>query len=187
MSRSVTFSLAVRLAAIAAAVSGCVETPSFALREKIQSSWTHPEADAGPGEVVITLFRAKDDKLYFPLAINGRDVKVVFDTGSRTIFDRKMLRAPGVATDPSRDSDYGFGGYLRAHVAFVDEIALGGLKIVGKSVTVIDLSALKWTQIAAALPQIDGLLGADLRAPLSAWIGYEALALTLRKPRAPER
>ena len=88
-------------------------------------------------------------------------------------------------TYPTRDNYYGFGGYLRADVAFLEEMDFGGLKLVGKSVTVIDLSDLKRSQIAGALPRIDGLVGSDLMAPLSARIDYEALTLTLRKPRLP--
>ena len=174
------------LLAAAAIVAGCVAaTPSFTEREKIRATWTYPRSYAGPDEVVLPLSRAKDDKLYFTLRVNGRDVAVALDTGSRTVFDLKTLRAFGVPTYPTRDNYYGFGGYLRADVAFLEEMDFGGLKLVGKSVTVIDLSDLKRSQIAGALPRIDGLVGSDLLAPLSARIDYEALTLTLRKPRLP--
>jgi hypothetical protein len=64
----------------------------------------------------------------------------------------------------------------------VEEIDLGGLKSVGKSLTLIDLTALKRSQEEGALPPVDGLIGADLLAVLSARIDYEALTLTLKKP-----
>lgn len=171
----------------AAWFAGCVEAPSLSVREKIRSSWEHPQAYAGPDEVVIKLSRAKDDKLYFPLKVNGRDVEVAIDTGSRSVLDLKTMRALGVTTYPTRDNYYGFGGYLRAHVGFVDEIDLGGLKLVGKSVTAINLSELKHSQTEGSLPAIDGLVGTDLLATLSAKIDYEALTLTLKKPNSPRR
>ncbi len=179
--------LAPCLMAVAAFFAGCVEAPSFPVREKIRLSWEHPQAYAGPDDVVIKLSRAKDDKLYFPLKVNGRDIEVVIDTGSRSVLDLKTMHALGVTTYPTRDKYYGFGGYLRAHVGFVDEIDLGGLKLVGKSVTVIDLSDLMHSQTERSLPPIDGLVGADLLAPLSAKIDYEALTLTLKKPASPRR
>jgi hypothetical protein len=173
--------------AIAILAAGCVEAPSLAVREKIRSGWEQPQAYAGSDEVVLKLSRAKDNKLYLSLKVNGRLVEAAIDTGSRTVFDLKTLQAFGVATYPTRENYYGFGGYLHAHVGFVDEIDLGGMKLVGKSVTVIDLSGLKHSQTESALPLIDGLVGADLLAPLAARIDYEALTLTLRKPRLPQR
>jgi len=173
------------LLAVAALFPACVETPSVAVREQIQSSWTRPLAYAGSDEVVIPLTRAKDDKLYFRLQVDGRDIDVVIDTGSRTVFDLKTLHALGVATYPTRDNYYGFGGFLRGHVAFLNEINLGGLRLAGKTVTAIDLSDLQRSQTAEALPQIDGLVGADLLALLSARIDYPAQTLTLRKPPSP--
>jgi hypothetical protein len=179
--------LAPCLVAVAAFMAGCVEAPPFPLREKIRLGWEHPQAYAGSDEVVIKLSRAKDDKLYFPLKVNGRDVQVAIDTGSRSIFDLKTMHGLGVTTYPTRDNYYGFGGYLRARVAFVDEIDFDGLKLVGKSVTVIDLSELKHSQTKGSLPAIDGLVGADLLDALSAKIDYEALTLTLKKPHLPRR
>jgi predicted aspartyl protease len=183
----VILALAASLSVMAALVSGCAAAPSFAVSERIRSTWIYPEAYAGPDEVVIPLSRGQDDKLYLPVTINGRNIDVVLDTGSRTVFDLKILHALGVETYLTRDNYYGFGGHLRAHAAFLDEIGLGGLKLVGKSVTVIDLSDLQRRQGAGAFPHIDGLIGSDLLAPLSARIDYQALTLTLRRPPLPER
>ena len=168
--------------AVAALFAGCAEAPSLAARENIRSSWEHPLAYAGPDEVTIPLIRAKDNKLYLPIKINGRDMEVVIDTGARSVFDLKTMRALGVATYPTSENYYGFGGSLHVHVGYVEEIDLGGLKSVGKSVTLIDLTALKRNQAEGALPPVDGLIGADLLATLSARIDYAALTLTLKKP-----
>ena len=92
------------------------------------------------------------------------------------------MRAIGVPTYPTSEKYYGFGGSLHVHVGYVEEIDLGGLKSVGKSVTLIDLAALKHSQSEGALPPIDGLLGADLLTAFAARIDYEALTLTLKKP-----
>ncbi len=176
--------LASALLAAATLFAGCAEAPSLAARENIRSSWERPLAYAGPDEVTIKLTRARDNKLYLPVKINGRDMETVIDTGARSVFDLKTMRALGVATYPTSENYYGFGGYLHVHVGYVEEIDLGGLKSVGKSVTLIDLTGLKRNQAEGALPPVDGLIGADLLAALSARIDYEALTLTLKKPHS---
>jgi hypothetical protein len=178
-----TFLLASTLAAIAALLAGCAEIPSPAMRAKFAEIWGRTPTYAGLDEVTIKLTRDKDDKLYFPLTVNGRDLRVVIDTGSRTVFDLGTMRAIGIKGYPTSDAYYGFGGYLHVHAGIVDEVDLGGLKIVGWSVIMIDLSALIHSQTAGALPPIDGLVGADLLAALSARIDYDALTLTLKRPR----
>ena len=170
------------LLAAATLFAGCAEPPSVAARENIRSSWEHPLAYAGPDEVTIPLTRAKDNKLYLPIKINGREMEAVIDTGARSVFDLNTMRAIGVPTYPTSEKYYGFGGSLHVHVGYVEEIDLGGLKSVGKSITLIDLAALKHSQSEGALPPIDGLLGADLLTALAARIDYEALTLTLKKP-----
>jgi hypothetical protein len=169
----------------AALLAGCVEGPSPAMREKIRSAWEHPLGYAGPDVVTVPLSRAKDNKLYFPLKVNGHDLKVAIDTGSRTIFDLPTMRTFGLTGYLTTGNYWGFGGYVSVHAGYVDEIDLGGLKIVGVSVVMADLSELKESQEREALPLIDGLVGADLLSSLSARIDYDALTLTLRKPPAP--
>ena len=187
MQRNAIFALAPCLLAAAAVFPGCVEAPSLAAQENIRSSWERPLAYAGPEEVTIKLTRGKDNKLYLPIKINGRDMAAVIDTGAKSVFDLKTMRAIGVATYPTSENYYGFGGYLHVHVGFLDEIDLGGLKSVGKSVTLIDLTGLKRSQVEGALPSVDGLIGADLLAALSARIDYETLTLTLKKPHLNPR
>jgi hypothetical protein len=162
---------------------GCAEAPSQAARDPIRSSWEYPLAYAGPDEVTIKLTRAKDNKLYLPIKINGRILEALIDTGARSVFDLETMRAIGVASYPTSDIYYGLGGHrLQVHVGYVEEIDLGGLKSVGKSVTLIDLSGLKRSQTEGALPPVDGLIGVDLLVALSARIDYGALTLTLKKP-----
>ena len=150
--------------------------------------WGRPPAYAGAETVTIKLTRGLDDKLYLPLKVNGTDLKVAIDTGSKTVFDLGTMRALGIKGYPTADAYYGFGGFLHVHAGLVDEIDLGGLKVTGLFVVMVDLSELMHSQEAVALPPIDGLVGADLLAPLSARIDYGALTLTLTKPhQGPEK
>jgi hypothetical protein len=135
--------LASALLAAATLFAGCAEAPSLAARENIHSSWEHPLAYAGPDEVTIKLTCAKDNKLYLPIKVNGRDMETVIDTGARSVFDLKTMRGIGVPTYPTSGKYYGFGGSLHAHVGYVEELDLGGLKSVGKSVILVDLAVLK--------------------------------------------
>jgi predicted aspartyl protease len=171
------------LTVIAAILAGCVEVPSRAIQERLRAGWEHPRAYSGADEATVRLTRAKDNKLYCPLKINGRQITVALDTGSRSVFDLKMMRAFGVAVYRTHESYYGFGGYLNVQAGFVDEIDLGGLKIEGLSVIILDLTDLKRSQQMGSLPAIGGLVGADLLAAMSARIDYAALTLTLTKPR----
>jgi hypothetical protein len=185
--RTRTLILPCGLVAIAAFLAGCVEVASPALREKIAAIWGRPPAYAGVDEVTIKLTRGLDDKLYFPLTVNGHELKVVIDTGSKTVFDLSTMRAIGIQGYPTGEAYYGFGGFLHVHAGSVDEIDLGGLKVTGLFVVMVDLSELMHSQAAVALPPIDGLVGTDLLAPLSARIDYDALTLTLKKPQSNPR
>jgi hypothetical protein len=175
------------LIAMAALLAGCAEAPSPAARRRLAEIWGRPPTYAGAGEVTIKLTRGKDDKLYFPLKVNGHDLRAVIDTGSRTVFDLNTMRAIGIKGYPTSDTYYGFGGFLHVHAGLVEEIDLGGLKITGLSAVMVDLAELMHSQAAVALPSIDGLVGTDLLAPLAAKIDYEALTLILKRPASPRR
>jgi hypothetical protein len=181
--RTRTLILSGALVAIAASFAGCAAIPSPAQRRKIAEIWGRPPTYAGLDTVTIKLARGKDDKLYFPLTVNGHILKVVIDTGSKTVFDLGTMRAIGIQGYPTSDAYYGFGGFLHVHAGLVDEIDLGGLKVEGLAAIMVDLSELVHSQATVALPPIDGLVGADLLAALSARIDYEALTLTLKRPR----
>jgi hypothetical protein len=180
--RTKTFLLASALAAMAALLTGCVENPSPAARRRLAEFWGRPPTYAGADEVTIKLARGKDDKLYFPLKVNGHVLKVVIDTGSKTVFDLGTMRAIGITGYPTSDAYYGFGGFLHVHAGLVEEIDLGGMKILGLSAIMVDLAELVHSQAAVALPPIDGLVGTDLLAPLAAKIDYATLTLTLKRP-----
>lgn len=98
--RTRTFILSGALVAIAAFLAGCVEAPSPAVRRKIAEFWGRPPAYAGADTVTIKLTRGMDDKLYFPLQVNGHELKVVIDTGSKTVFDLATMRAIGIQSYP---------------------------------------------------------------------------------------
>lgn len=166
----------------AAILSGCVDLELSAMREKIAASWGHPRAYAGPKEVTIKLMRAHDDKLYFPVRINGRLMEVAIDTGSRSVFDLRALQRIGVKSYDTSEDYYGFGGYLPVRAGFIDEIDLGGLKVLGLPVVMINLSGLRHSQRVGRLPRISGLVGTDLLSALSARIDYQHLTLTLKRP-----
>jgi len=165
-------------------LAGCVETPSPAMRQTIAEIWGRPPTYAGADTVTIKLTRGLDEKLYFPLKVNGHLLKVAIDTGSKTVFDLGTMRAIGITGYPTSDAYYGFGGLLHVHAGLVDEIDLGGLKVEGLAAIMVDLSELIQSQEAVALPPIDGVVGADLLAPLSARIDYGALTLTLTRPQS---
>lgn len=76
---------------------------------------------------------------------------------------------------------------MHVHAGLVDEIDLGGLKVMGLSAIMVDLSELIHSQAAVALRPIEGLVGTDLLAPLAAKIDYGALTLTLTKPAGARR
>jgi hypothetical protein len=163
-------------------LAGCVEVPPREVQEQLRAGWDRPRAYAGADEVAIRLVRGKDDKLYLPAKLNGHDVQVALDTGSRTVFDLHAAQISGIASYATRESYYGFGGYLFVRAGLIHELDLGGLKVGQLWVVILDLTDLKTSQTMASLPVINGLIGADLLATLSARIDYDTLTLTLRKP-----
>jgi len=165
-------------------LAGCVEVPPAAVQQMIRAGWGHPQAYAGPDEVTIPLTRAPDHKLYFSLLVNGHPVPVAIDTGARTVFDRPTLRGFGLTGYRTNGDFWGFGGAVRVYAGYVNELDLGGLKIEGLSVIMLDLADLRRSQQEASLPAVSGLVGADLLAALGARIDFDHLTLTLRKPPA---
>ncbi len=175
------------LVAIVAFLAGCVELPAPTLRQKIADIWGRPPTYTGADTVTIKLTRGTDDKLYLPIKVNGHDLQAVIDTGSKTVFDLGTMRSIGIKGYPTGDTFYGFGGFLHVHAGLVDEIDLGGLKIIGLYAVMSDLSGVIHSQETVNLPPIDGLMGVDLLAPLAAKIDYEALTLTLKRPALRRR
>jgi len=165
-------------------LAGCVEVPPAGVQQIIRSGWEHPRAYLGPDEVTIPLTRAPDHKLYFSLLVNGHPVPVAIDTGARTVFDRPTLRGFGLTGYRTNGNFWGFGGAVRVYAGYVNELDLGGLKVEGVSVIMLDLADLRRSQQEAALPAVSGLVGADLLAALGARIDFDHLTLTLRKPPA---
>ena len=165
-------------------LAGCVEVPPAAVQQMIRAGWEHPQAYAGPDEVTIPLTRAPDHKLYFTLLVNGHPLPVAIDTGARTVFDRPTLWGLGLTGYRTNGDFWGFGGAVRVYAGYVNELDLGGLKVKGLSVIMLDLADLRRSQQEAALPAVSGLVGADLLAALSARIDFEHLTLTLKKPPA---
>ena len=165
-------------------LAGCVEVPPAAVQQRIRAGWEHPRAYAGPDEVTLPLTRAPDNKLYFTLLVNGHPVPVAIDTGARTVFDRPTLRGFGLTGYRTNGDFWGFGGAVRVYAGYVNELDLGGLKVEGLSVIMLDLADLRRSQQEASLPAVSGLVGADLLAALGARIDFDHLTLTLRKPPA---
>jgi len=165
-------------------LAGCVEVPPAAVQQMIRAGWEHPRAYAGPDEVTVPLTRAPDHKLYFTLLVNGHPVPVAIDTGARTVFDRPTLRGFGLTGYRTNGNFWGFGGAVRVYAGYVNELDLGGLKVEGVSVIMLDLADLRRSQQEASLPAVSGLVGADLLAALGARIDFDHLTLTLRKPPA---
>ncbi|HTT57270.1 MAG TPA: retropepsin-like aspartic protease [Opitutaceae bacterium] len=165
-------------------LAGCVEVPPAAVQQMIRAGWEHPQAYAGPDEVTIPLTRAPDHKLYFTLLVNGHPLPVAIDTGARTVFDRPTLWGLGLTGYRTNGDFWGFGGAVRVYAGYVNELDLGGLKIEGLSVIMLDLADLRRSQQEASLPAVSGLVGADLLAALGARIDFDHLTLTLRKPPA---
>jgi len=165
-------------------LAGCVEIPPAAVQQRIRAGWEHPRAYAGPDEVTLPLTRAPDNKLYFTLLVNGHPVPVAIDTGARTVFDRPTLRGFGLTGYRTNGDFWGFGGSVRVYAGYVNELDLGGLKVEGLSVIMLDLADLRRSQQEASLPAVSGLVGADLLAALGARIDFDHLTLTLRKPPA---
>ena len=165
-------------------LAGCVEVPPAAVQQMIRAGWEHPQAYAGPDEVTIPLTRAPDHKLYFTLLVNGHPLPVAIDTGARTVFDRPTLWGLGLTGYRTNGDFWGFGGAVRVYAGYVNELDLGGLKVEGVSVIMLDLADLRRSQQEASLPAVSGLVGADLLAALGARIDFDHLTLTLRKPPA---
>jgi predicted aspartyl protease len=182
--------MAPALLVVAAAAGGCVPLPPPTVQAQIRATWSRPRGYAGADAVTIPLTRAADNKLYFSLLVDGHPLPVAIDTGARTVLDRDTMRALGVPSYPVEETYYGFGGRVHVRVGYVNEIDLGGLKIEGLSVVMIDLTDLRASQQRGSLPAISGLVGSDLLNLLSARIDYDKLTLTLNKPRgagAPAR
>ena len=121
--------------------------------------------------------------LIIKILVNGKVAKMIIDTGaSHTVFDKtkmkkyvKQKRFTKIA-----NSTTGVGATkMDSHHTIIEKIKIGKMQIQGYPGVMLDLSHVNASYVMMGLPEIDGVLGADIFVMFSAVIDYKNMTLTL--------
>ena len=117
------------------------------------------------------------------MKVNGKVAKMIIDTGaSHTVFDKSKI------TKFVKDNKFtkmaktttGLGGNnIDSHHTTINKISLGKISLVNYPGVMLDLSHVNISYAAMGLPEVDGVLGADIFVMFNAVIDYEKKTLTL--------
>ncbi len=121
--------------------------------------------------------------LVMKMQVNGKVTKMIIDTGaSHTVFDKKRMQThiKGQKLTKFSKSTTGVGGTkIDTHHTIIKKMKIGKLEIIEYPGIMLDLSHVNASFVAMGLPEIDGVLGADIFLLFNAIIDYKKRTLTL--------